>query len=116
MLADDVRLIQSTYPLRAAADVGMFFGIYSRSARCAPPLLADGREVIAVYAISGGEAELPHVAGMDGRPDQLHPRLQSATSSTTRAVFAPDTAPPGRGWPGRFRRPTAVIRKAGSKV
>jgi hypothetical protein len=27
MLADDVRLIQSTYPLRAgAADVGMFFG------------------------------------------------------------------------------------------
>src|SRR5258707_7899629 len=33
MLADDVRLVQSTYPLRAgAADVGMFFGIYSRSA------------------------------------------------------------------------------------
>jgi RNA polymerase sigma factor (sigma-70 family) len=32
MLADDVRLIQSTHPLRAgAADVGMFFGIYSRS-------------------------------------------------------------------------------------
>jgi RNA polymerase sigma factor (sigma-70 family) len=51
MLADDVRLIQSTYPLRAgAADVGMFFGIYSRSA---PVRLAfawlDGREVIAVY-------------------------------------------------------------------
>jgi len=40
MLADDVRLVQSTYPLRAgAADVGMFFGIYSRSApvRLAPP-------------------------------------------------------------------------------
>ena len=39
MLADDVRLVQSTYPLRAgAADVGMFFGIYSRSApvRLAP--------------------------------------------------------------------------------
>jgi RNA polymerase sigma factor (sigma-70 family) len=51
MLADDVRLIQSTYPLRAgAADVGMFFGIYSRSApvRLAPAWL-DGREVIAVY-------------------------------------------------------------------
>jgi hypothetical protein len=51
MLADDVRLVQSTYPLRAgAADVGMFFGIYSRSA---PVRLAlawlDGREVIAVY-------------------------------------------------------------------
>jgi RNA polymerase sigma factor (sigma-70 family) len=51
MLADDVRLVQSTYPLRAgAADVGMFFGIYSRSppVRLAPGWL-DGREVIAVY-------------------------------------------------------------------
>src|SRR5215472_17604447 len=51
MLADDVRLIQSSYPLRAgASDVGMFFGIYARSApvRLAPAWL-DGREVIAVY-------------------------------------------------------------------
>jgi RNA polymerase sigma factor (sigma-70 family) len=51
MLADDVRLIQSTYPQRTgAADVGTFFGIYSRSAqvRLAPAWL-DGREVIAVY-------------------------------------------------------------------
>jgi RNA polymerase sigma factor (sigma-70 family) len=51
MLADDVRLVQSTYPLRAgAANVGMFFEIYSRSApvRLAPAWL-DGREVIAVY-------------------------------------------------------------------
>jgi Sigma-70, region 4 len=51
MLADDVRLSQSSHPLRAgAADVGMFFGIYSR---CAPVHLAagwlEGREVIAVY-------------------------------------------------------------------
>ena len=51
LLADDVRLVQSTYPPRAgAADVGMFFGIYSRSApvRLAAAWL-DGREVIAVY-------------------------------------------------------------------
>jgi RNA polymerase sigma factor (sigma-70 family) len=51
MLADDVRLLQSAHPLRAgAADVGVFFGIYSRSApvRLAPAWL-DGREVIAVY-------------------------------------------------------------------
>jgi len=51
MLADDVRLVQSTYPLRSgAADVGRFFSIYSRSA---PVQLAaawlDGREIIAVY-------------------------------------------------------------------
>ena len=51
MLADDVRLVQSTYPLRAgAANVGMFFGIYSGSApvRLAAAWL-DGREVIAVF-------------------------------------------------------------------
>ena len=51
MLADDVRLIQSSHPLRTgAADVGMFFDIYARSApvRVAPAWL-DGREVIAVY-------------------------------------------------------------------
>jgi hypothetical protein len=50
MLADDVRLIQSTYPLRAgAADVGMFFGIYAKieGVRLAPAWL-EGREVIAV--------------------------------------------------------------------
>jgi RNA polymerase sigma factor (sigma-70 family) len=51
LLADDVRLVQSTYPLRAgAADVRMFFGIYSQSppVRLAPAWL-DGREVIAVW-------------------------------------------------------------------
>jgi RNA polymerase sigma-70 factor (ECF subfamily) len=51
MLADDVRLIQSAYPQRAgAANVGMFFEIYSRSppARLAPAWL-EGREVVAVY-------------------------------------------------------------------
>jgi hypothetical protein len=51
MLADDVRLIQSTYPLRAgAADVGMFFGIYAKieGVRLAPAWL-EGREVIAVW-------------------------------------------------------------------
>lgn len=52
MLADDVRLIQSTYPMRSgAANVGMFFGIYARGnpVRLAPAWL-EGREVIAVYA------------------------------------------------------------------
>ena len=51
MLADDVRLVQSTHAVRVGVtDVGAFFGIYSRSApvRLAPAWL-DGREVIAVY-------------------------------------------------------------------
>ena len=53
MLADDVRLIQSSYPLRAGrADVSIFFGIYAES----PPALVgaarlDGREVVAVWRI-----------------------------------------------------------------
>ncbi len=51
MLTDDVRLVQSAHPQRAgAANVGMFFGIYSRKppSRLAPAWL-EGREVIAVY-------------------------------------------------------------------
>jgi RNA polymerase sigma-70 factor (ECF subfamily) len=51
LLADDVKLVQSTYPLRVgAADVGMFFTIYSRfeGVRLAPAWLED-REVIAAF-------------------------------------------------------------------
>ena len=51
MLADDVRLIQSSYPPRAGrAEVGMFFSIYAREppARVGAARL-DGREVIAVW-------------------------------------------------------------------
>ncbi|MBV8439651.1 MAG: sigma-70 family RNA polymerase sigma factor, partial [Hyphomicrobiales bacterium] len=51
MLADDVRLIQSSYPLRAGrAEVGMFFSIYARQPRArVGPAWLDGREVIAVW-------------------------------------------------------------------
>jgi RNA polymerase sigma factor (sigma-70 family) len=71
MLADDVRLVQSTYPVRAgAADVGMFFGIYSRSApvRLAPAWL-DGREVIAVWedALAVKPSYLMWLEWTDGR-------------------------------------------------
>lgn len=51
MLADDVRLVQSTHAARVgAADVGVFFGVYSRNppARLAPAWL-DGREVVIVF-------------------------------------------------------------------
>lgn len=51
LLADDVKLIQSTYPLRVgSADVGMFFTIYGKSDRVwLAPAWLEGREVIAVY-------------------------------------------------------------------
>jgi RNA polymerase sigma factor (sigma-70 family) len=51
LLADDVKLNQSSYPLRVGrADVGLFFTIYAKSdgVRLAPAWL-DGREVIAVF-------------------------------------------------------------------
>jgi RNA polymerase sigma-70 factor (ECF subfamily) len=102
MLADDVRLIQSTYPLRAgAADVGMFFGIYSRSApvRLAAAWL-DGREVIAVY-------EDPHAVKpsylmwlewADGRISFIRDyKYVRYVVDDAELVLAPDTAPPGDG-------------------
>ena len=51
LLADDVKLHQSTYPMRAgAADVGMFFTIYAKfeGVRLAPAWV-EGGEVIAVF-------------------------------------------------------------------
>jgi RNA polymerase sigma factor (sigma-70 family) len=56
LLADDVKLHQSTYPLRVgAADVGMFFTIYAKfeGVKLAPAWV-EGREVIAVFENSDG--------------------------------------------------------------
>jgi hypothetical protein len=51
LLADDAKLNQSSYPLRAgSADVGMFFTIYAESdAVWLAPAWLEGREVIAVF-------------------------------------------------------------------
>lgn len=51
LLADDVKLKQSTYPLRVgSADVGMFFGIYAKiEGLWLAPAWLEGREVIAVF-------------------------------------------------------------------
>ena len=100
MLADDVRLIQSSYPLRAGApDVGMFFGIYSRSdpVRLMPAWL-DGREVSAVY--DGFRAVRPSyfmwLEWKDGRisfiRDYRHVRY---VVDDAELVPAPDAPPPG---------------------
>jgi RNA polymerase sigma factor (sigma-70 family) len=58
LLADDVKLHQSTYPVRVgSADVGMFFPIYAKfeGVRLAPAWV-EGREVIAVFEDSAGAA------------------------------------------------------------
>ena len=101
-LADDVRLKQSTYPLRAgAADVGMFFGIYSRSApvRLAPAWL-DGREVIAVW--EGSEAAKPSylmwLEWVDGRISFIRDyKYVRYVIDDADLILAPDAAPPGAG-------------------
>jgi RNA polymerase sigma-70 factor (ECF subfamily) len=57
LLADDVKLQQSTYPVRVgSADVGRFFTIYAKfdGVRLAPAWV-EGREVIAVFEKGGGE-------------------------------------------------------------
>ena len=102
MLADEVRLIQSSYPLRAgAADVGMFFGIYARSApvRVAPAWL-DGREVIAVYEDPQAvkPSYLMWLEWTAGRisfiRDYRHVRY---VIDDAELVLAQDVAPPGKG-------------------
>jgi RNA polymerase sigma-70 factor (ECF subfamily) len=102
LLADDVRLIQSTYPLRAgAADVGMFFGIYSRSApvRLAPAWL-DGREVIAVWedAAAVKPSYLMWLEWTDGQISFIRDyRYVRYVVDDAELILAPDTAPPSEG-------------------
>ena len=100
MLADDVRLVQSTHPLRAgAADVGMFFGIYSRSApvRLAAAWL-DGREVIAVYddPAAAKPSYLMWLEWRDGRISFIRDyKYVRYVIDDAELILAPDTAPPG---------------------
>ena len=98
MLADDVRLIQSTYPLRAgAADVGMFFGIYAQIAavRLAPAWL-HGREVIAVYEDprSVKPSYLMWLEWTDGRVSFIRDyRYVRYVIDDAELVLAPDATP-----------------------
>jgi RNA polymerase sigma factor (sigma-70 family) len=100
MLADDVRLIQSSHPLRTgAADVGMFFGIYSRSdpVRLVPAWL-EGREVIAVY--DGFEAVKPSylmwLEWKNGRISFIRDyKYVRYVIDDAELVLAPEAPPPG---------------------
>ncbi len=100
MLADDVRMIQSSHPLRVGpADVGMFFSIYSRSApvRLAPAWL-DGREVIAVYEdpLAVKPSYLMWLEWTDGRISFIRDyRYVRYIVDDAELVLSPDTAPPG---------------------
>ena len=102
MLADDVRLTQSTYPPRAgAADVGMFFGIYAQSApvRFAPAWL-EGREVIAVFEDPQAvkPSYLMWLEWTGGRISFIRDyRYVRYVVNDAEVVLALDAAPPGEG-------------------
>ena len=79
MLADDVQLVQSTLPAarRRRRRGHVLRHLFAQRPGAARPRLARWpRGDRGLRGSSGGEAQLPDVAGMDGRPDQLHPRLQ----------------------------------------
>jgi len=72
LLADDVRLHQSTYPARAgAADVGLFFTIYAKfEAVRLVPAWVEGREVIAVFEDVAG-AKPSYFMWLEWRDDRI---------------------------------------------
>jgi RNA polymerase sigma factor (sigma-70 family) len=102
MLADDVRLIQSTYPLRAgAADVGMFFGIYAKieGVRLTPAWL-EGREVIAVWEDpqGGKPSYLMWLEWQDGRISFIRDyRYVRYVVDDAELALAPDADPGNNG-------------------
>jgi RNA polymerase sigma factor (sigma-70 family) len=72
LLADDVKLHQSTYPVRVgAADVGMFFTIYAKyeGVRLAPAWV-EGREVIAVFE-NGTDEKPSYFMWLEWRGDKI---------------------------------------------
>jgi RNA polymerase sigma-70 factor (ECF subfamily) len=72
LLADDVKLHQSTYPMRVgAADVGMFFTIYAKfeGVRLAPAWV-ESREVIAVFE-NGTDAKPSYFMWLEWRGGQI---------------------------------------------
>jgi RNA polymerase sigma factor (sigma-70 family) len=72
LLADDVKLHQSTYPVRVgAADVGMFFTIYAKHQRVRlAPAWVEGREVIAVFE-NGADAKPSYFMWLEWRGDRI---------------------------------------------
>jgi RNA polymerase sigma-70 factor (ECF subfamily) len=72
LLAEDVRLHQSTHPVRVgAADVGTFFGIYAtiEGVWLAPAWL-EGREVIAVFE-QRGDAKPSYIMWLEWRDGKI---------------------------------------------
>ena len=102
LLADDVKLIQSSHPLRVGpADVGLFFTIYAKSDGVwLAPAWLEGREVIAVFEDRADPkpSYMMWLEWRDGRisfiRDYRHVRYVAADAEL---VLAPDAEPASDG-------------------
>jgi RNA polymerase sigma-70 factor (ECF subfamily) len=72
LLADDVKLNQSTHPMRVgSADVGMFFNIYAKiEGVWLAPAWLEGREVIAVFE-NRSDAKPSYIMWLEWRENEI---------------------------------------------
>ena len=102
LLADDVKLHQSTYPLRAgSADVGMFFTIYAKfDGVWMAPAWVEGREVIAVFQDRADPkpSYMMWLEWRDGRISFIRDyRYARYVLADAELALAPDAKPAGDG-------------------
>jgi RNA polymerase sigma-70 factor (ECF subfamily) len=102
LLADDVKLVQSSYPPRAgSADVGMFFTIYATfDGLWLAPAWLEGREVIAVFQDRADPkpSYMMWLEWRDGRISFIHDyRYVRYVAADAELVLAPDAKPAGDG-------------------
>jgi RNA polymerase sigma-70 factor (ECF subfamily) len=102
LLADDVKLHQSTYPLRVgSADVGLFFTIYARfDGVWVAPAWLEGREVIAVFddCADPKPSYMMWLEWRDGRISFIHDyRYARYVVVDAELALAPDAKPAGDG-------------------
>ena len=103
LLADDVKLIQSSHPPRVgSADVGLFFTIYAKiDGVWLAPACLEGREVIAVFERSAGSKKPSYLMWLEWRGglisiirDYRHVRYAATDAEL---VLASDAESPGCG-------------------
>jgi RNA polymerase sigma factor (sigma-70 family) len=98
LLADDVKLVQSNYPLRAgSADVGLFFTIYSKNdGLWLAPAWLEGREVIAVFE-DRADTKPSYVMWLEWRDGRISfirdYRYVRYVTNDAELLLSPDTMP-----------------------
>ncbi len=119
LLADDVKLHQSTYPLRVGcADVGMFFTIYDKfDGVWLAPAWLEGREVIAVFK-DRADPKPSYMMWLEWRDDRIsfiHDyRYVRYVVADAELALAPDDAGAGPQARGRRRRALTARGQCGS--